>query len=788
MPVGDYNILPFAGPVTNPARPEAVRGNDETLRSKFVAHQDDTVAHVQSGDIADRPATADEGTVWFGTDDGSMTIYTGGSWVSAVFIDAGDLTGDTLAPNVIYSSLTTTGTLTGGAVPASLVTAGTFGTGDYMFDGALEIRTTDASNTVFSYDDDHYLDLSVSATGVAKFTVWGTGAESFEIEGHVAITANDSPSSFGLILARDASDPGAQSFGASIQASSSAGSGTATQVIGATLLARLIGAGTVTTLTGLSVGVSRSAGTVTTGYGLVVQPIDTAMGTAYGISVGDVTGGGTNYALSTGLGQVKFGDIVSVGGATPSSTTALVAPAGTTGVASLRVPHGVAPTSPVNGDIWTTTSGFLARVNGATASFSGANTGDQSLFSTVAVSGQSNVVADATGDTLTLVAGSGMTLTTDAAADSVTFAVASAPAGTLTGTTLAAGVVTSSLTTIGTLVSGAVPASLVTAGTFGAGAYKIDAGAAADALNIFSTGTSQLVVGYSPSQSITMQVSSTGTMTFIGAGTDRKVVFPGGSFFKSSATSIFLGASATGGATLNLPHGTAPSSPVNGDIWVASTGLYAYINAATEGPFVTAADTSVTSGNIVSYSGTGGKAITELTGTQGDVLYHNGTSWAKLGAGTSGYYLQTSGAAANPVWAAVAGGSAATQAQQETGSDTTTFVSPGRQQFHPSAAKFWLEATANSTTILASYNVASVDDTATGRMNINISTDFSSASWAGSVTLHVDNANNAVLVPSIDVSTAQAAGTVMMESWLTGATNEALTDPTSWAAIGFGDQ
>ena len=42
------------------------------------------------------------------------------------------------------------------------------------------------------------------------------------------------------------------------------------------------------------------------------------------------------------------------------------------------------------------------------------------LFSTIAVSGQSNVVADATSDTLTFVAGSGITITTDASADSVT--------------------------------------------------------------------------------------------------------------------------------------------------------------------------------------------------------------------------------------------------------------------------------------------------------------------------------------------------------------------------------
>lgn len=46
-------------------------------------------------------------------------------------------------------------------------------------------------------------------------------------------------------------------------------------------------------------------------------------------------------------------------------------------------------------------------------------------FKTVAVSGQSDVVADSSADTLTLAAGSNMTLTTNAATDTVTFAAAS---------------------------------------------------------------------------------------------------------------------------------------------------------------------------------------------------------------------------------------------------------------------------------------------------------------------------------------------------------------------------
>lgn len=53
---------------------------------------------------------------------------------------------------------------------------------------------------------------------------------------------------------------------------------------------------------------------------------------------------------------------------------------------------------------------------------SGTNTGDQNLFGKVAVSGQSDVVADSANDTLTLVAGSNITITTDASTDSITIA------------------------------------------------------------------------------------------------------------------------------------------------------------------------------------------------------------------------------------------------------------------------------------------------------------------------------------------------------------------------------
>lgn len=40
---------------------------------------------------------------------------------------------------------------------------------------------------------------------------------------------------------------------------------------------------------------------------------------------------------------------------------------------------------------------------------------------------------------------------------------------------------------------------------------------------------------------------------------------------------------------------------------------------------------------------------------QGDIIYYNGTTWVRLGPGTSGHFLKTNGAAANPAWAAAGG-------------------------------------------------------------------------------------------------------------------------------------
>ena len=58
-------------------------------------------------------------------------------------------------------------------------------------------------------------------------------------------------------------------------------------------------------------------------------------------------------------GNLTIGGTLGVTGKTTTAASA-------TGGAGLNIPHGTDPTSPTNGDIWTTTSGIFSRINGAT--------------------------------------------------------------------------------------------------------------------------------------------------------------------------------------------------------------------------------------------------------------------------------------------------------------------------------------------------------------------------------------------------------------------------------------
>ena len=55
--------------------------------------------------------------------------------------------------------------------------------------------------------------------------------------------------------------------------------------------------------------------------------------------------------------------------------------------------------------------------------------------------------------------------------------------------------------------------------------------------------------------------------------------------------------------------------------------------------------------NVLAQKGTDGTDVGTTLTTQGDILYRDGSGLARLAAGTSGQFLKTQGAGANPVWA-----------------------------------------------------------------------------------------------------------------------------------------
>jgi hypothetical protein len=86
MPLASRTVNTFPTPLSGRLiDPNIVRGNDNTLRAAFNAHDADASIHVQSGTLASRPATSVEGATYFCTDTQDTYSYTGGAWVQSAW-------------------------------------------------------------------------------------------------------------------------------------------------------------------------------------------------------------------------------------------------------------------------------------------------------------------------------------------------------------------------------------------------------------------------------------------------------------------------------------------------------------------------------------------------------------------------------------------------------------------------------------------------------------------------------------------------------------------------------
>lgn len=94
-----------------------------------------------------------------------------------------------------------------------------------------------------------------------------------------------------------------------------------------------------------------------------------------------------------------------------------------------------------------------------------------------------------------------------------------------------------------------------------------------DTLNILNSAADTQILTLTDAGALTAASSLTvgGTMGVLGAAIDASAI-------------INIPSSTTARSCLRLAHGTAPTSPVNGDMWTTTAGLYVRINGATVGP------------------------------------------------------------------------------------------------------------------------------------------------------------------------------------------------------------
>lgn len=193
------------------------------------------------------------------------------------------------------------------------------------------------------------------------------------------------------------------------------------------------------------------------------------------------------------------------------------------------------------------------------------------------------------------------------------------------------------------------------------------------------------------------------------------------------------------------------------------------IDGAASGQFANGVLISSTASNVtVNASRIMGSAVTKR-------ISNNGTAITADGYFGAGCLAIGTGSSAVP--------SAATQADQETASSTAVFVSPGRQQYHPSAAKAWVAYQGTGTpAVLASYNVSSVSRASSANYTVNWSTAFSSGNYAAIVQGN-DNGSGAGSFALVETINASSIYLVTVNP-----SSLAQADASRVCALAFGDQ
>lgn len=257
------------------------------------------------------------------------------------------------------------------------------------------------------------------------------------------------------------------------------------------------------------------------------------------------------------------------------------------------------------------------------------------------------------------------------------------------------------------------------------------------------------------------------------------------------------GSEKTGATSTIVPDGSY------GDITVVGSGTDWIINAGV----VSNAALATAAANTIKANNTAGVASpTDVTIATDSIVARFGGNLGSQSAAAQSAFIKSSGNLFNVTFAAgqflgrtAAGGDLgaislpaasdtasgvieiAVQSEQATGTDVVRAVSPGRQHFHPSAAKCWGFTTGGATEVLnaASYNMTSITDGGVGLLTVTMNVDFSSANYVCQVTGGISAGNNRMMG-----QLTKAAGSVLTHSSSAAATLADMGTGRDWVMFG----
>ena len=429
-------------------------------------------------------------------------------------------------------------------------------------------------------------------------------------------------------------------------------------------------------------------------------------------------------------------------------TGLVTTPAATTTTAGLNVPHGAAPTIPVNGDIWTTTGGLFARINGGTTQLM--NLGStQTVSGSITFSNASQTLGNSTA-TGTINVASGATISASTKTVNVaTGGVSGSTTNTTIGPVLGASTINIGNTTAASTLNLATGATLT---------------ATTKAVNIGTSGvagsTTNIAIG-----------STTGTSTTTLQGTTNGITAAADTNTTQLATTAFVIGQA--GSATPIVDGTAavgtslrfarqdhvhPTDTSRAPLASPSlTGVPLSTTAAADTNTTQIATTAFVVGQasstapVIDGTATVG---TSLKYARADHVHPTDTSRAPLASPTfTGTVTIPAGASisgfaplASPAFTGTPSLPTGTTAVTQTAGNNTTAVATTAfvaAAIPTNSVKAWVNFNGTGTVaIRASMNVSSITDNGVGDYTVNFTTaladaNYSSASFAGDAAFSV---------------------------------------------------